>query len=207
MITADCENNETAVEMIRKFVKSDVGSQSKGTPQFEALIVKSRDTRSDYGIHAKVYVIDGDYAVTGSANLTVNGLSNNIELLIIHDPSEAPEIESKFNEIWALYEREPNTEKLQFGTRAVQESSSQPSPPASDLSSKEKPGRINQENLELGMAFEAYVRGLLTVDFEVLASNKEDRDKEWGGSDLFDFRIRDIVQGGSSSLSACTGAG
>jgi len=60
VIMADCENNGAAVEMIRKFVKGEAVPQSKGTPQFEALIVKCRDLRSDYGLHAKVYVIDGD---------------------------------------------------------------------------------------------------------------------------------------------------
>ncbi|XRH76147.1 MAG: hypothetical protein ACO0C9_03595 [Candidatus Methanosuratincola verstraetei] len=113
----------------------------------------------------------------------------------MHDPAEAPEIEGKFNEIWGLYEREPYTEKLSIGPRGAQPPS-HPSPPAPDLqTSTEKPASINQENLELGMAFEEYVRGLLTVDFEVLAWNKEGRGKDWEDYGSFDFRIRDIVQG------------
>lgn len=221
VLTAECENNEDSVRMIREFF-SGKPSKSKSDkdqnpPDFEVLVVKNSDAncRTDYGLHAKVYVVDGIYAVTGSANLTVSGLSKNIELVIVHGESEAPQIEKAFEEIWSLYEREPNAEKLSFSAQkeapkapalvpapapspaAASAPATAPPNPQPPHPQKEKVG-ISQKNLELGMSFERYVRSLLTPELEVLSWNKEDREKKQGGGsdeNLFDFRVRDMLTG------------
>ncbi len=114
VITADCVNNEEAVESIRDFVYEQNSMESAQPVDFEALIIGSADNANhngDYGVHAKIYIVDSSYAVTGSANLTHGGFSNNIELLTICDPPEVADLEKKFDELWVLYERETNAAK------------------------------------------------------------------------------------------------
>jgi phosphatidylserine/phosphatidylglycerophosphate/cardiolipin synthase-like enzyme len=52
-------------------------------------------------VHAKLYVIDGKYAVVGSANLTEYGMTKNVEHLIVTDNrEEVRQLEKDFEELW-----------------------------------------------------------------------------------------------------------
>ncbi len=54
-------------------------------------------------VHAKIYVIDGEYAVVGSANMTKNGFWDNIEYIMIFEGDEAQKIEDDFQTLWRVY--------------------------------------------------------------------------------------------------------
>ncbi len=52
-------------------------------------------------IHAKIYVVDDKYAISGSANLTFSGLHSNLENLIIAETQEeVQKIRSNFTDAW-----------------------------------------------------------------------------------------------------------
>ena len=56
-------------------------------------------------IHAKMYLVDGKYAVVGSANLTESGLWHNIEhVMYFTRPEEIEPLESDFEHLWEFYE-------------------------------------------------------------------------------------------------------
>jgi len=67
------------------------------------LDVKYADERF---IHAKIYAVDGELAVVGSANLTESGLWENIEYILIFEGDDAMKIESDFEKLWNLYTTE-----------------------------------------------------------------------------------------------------
>ena len=52
-------------------------------------------------VHVKQYIVDGDYAVSGSANFSKTGLWNNHESITIYQGmSNARVIEDQFDRIW-----------------------------------------------------------------------------------------------------------
>lgn len=62
-------------------------------------------------VHAKIYVIDDEYGLTGSVNLTRNGLWDNVEHLVTCDePDEVAQMKKDFFSIWELYEKYENDE-------------------------------------------------------------------------------------------------
>lgn len=69
-------------------------------------------------IHAKIYLIDKKFAVSGSANLTYSGFNTNVETLSIAETEqEVQQIERDFMNIWLKYERQSLTkEELSKGT-------------------------------------------------------------------------------------------
>ena len=55
-------------------------------------------------IHAKIYIIDGKCAITGSANLTENSFWNFAEYVsITRDSAEIKQIEDDYNKLWNNY--------------------------------------------------------------------------------------------------------
>ena len=69
-------------------------------------------------IHAKIYVVDNKYGLSGSANLTYSGLNSNVENLSIAETSEeVQKIRNEFMNLWMTFESEsvPN-EELSVGT-------------------------------------------------------------------------------------------
>ena len=54
-------------------------------------------------VHSKIYIIDGSYAVVGSANLTHAGLWENIETVTIYrDPEEVEEVKKDYLKLWIM---------------------------------------------------------------------------------------------------------
>lgn len=82
-----------------------------GKSSIELLTVKPK-----YGtLHAKIYIIDGKYAICGSANLTDSGINNNIESLILFNEVQViRDLEKDFMKIWnnLKVEKEPSLLKL-----------------------------------------------------------------------------------------------
>jgi hypothetical protein len=69
-------------------------------------------------IHAKIYVVDNKYGLSGSANLTFSGLNSNVENLSIAETNEeVQKIRYEFMDLWMTFESEsmPN-EKLSSGS-------------------------------------------------------------------------------------------
>lgn len=105
IITSDSENKDgnTTRDLLKEAVKppKDVfGRTKKGwvRPALDYKVIK-RDF-----IHAKIYVIDGALAITGSPNLTYGGLWKNIEHIVItENPQEARMIESDYEKLWTSY--------------------------------------------------------------------------------------------------------
>lgn len=56
-------------------------------------------------IHAKIFLVDGKYAVAGSANFTTFGQTKNVEhLFYSEDPVEVRQIDNDFETIWSSLE-------------------------------------------------------------------------------------------------------
>ena len=66
-------------------------------PPIELMVVSERF------IHAKMYIVDGEYAVVGSPNLTQSGLWQNVEYVLIFEGEEAKQIEDDFQTLWRIY--------------------------------------------------------------------------------------------------------
>jgi hypothetical protein len=57
-------------------------------------------------IHSKIYLVDKEFGITGSANLTYSGLNTNVETLSIAEtPEEVQQIETDFMRLWLKYEK------------------------------------------------------------------------------------------------------
>lgn len=69
-------------------------------------------------IHAKIYVVDNKYGVSGSANFTYSGLNSSIENLSIAETrDEVQKIRNDFMNLWMTFERKSmSNEELSFGT-------------------------------------------------------------------------------------------
>ena len=67
-------------------------------------------------IHAKIYVIDGNCAIIGSANLTENSFQNFVEyILITHEIDLVKKIENDFDKFWV----ESNSYDNQITTKSI----------------------------------------------------------------------------------------
>ena len=106
VITSDREAGDTekTLELLKEFVKPEtdyLGRPQKdwSPPPFDYKII------SDWFVHTKIYISDGKYAVTGSANLTNNGLWQNAEhVIILNNANDIEKIESDFEHLWNFYE-------------------------------------------------------------------------------------------------------
>jgi hypothetical protein len=69
-------------------------------------------------IHSKIYIVDKNKAISGSANLTYSGLNKNIESLSIAETKDEVErIETDFMRVWMDFERKRmSNEALSNGT-------------------------------------------------------------------------------------------
>ena len=106
VITSDKIAGDTnkSLELLKEFVKPQrdyLGRPKKdwSPPPFEYRIINERF------VHAKIYISDGKYAVTGSANLTESGLWSNAEhVIILNNANDIEKIESDFEHLWNFYE-------------------------------------------------------------------------------------------------------
>ncbi len=51
-------------------------------------------------IHSKIYIVDGEYAVIGSPNMTKRGFHKNIETITIYEGEEARQVIESFKKLW-----------------------------------------------------------------------------------------------------------
>ena len=76
-------SKDVQIELITRFNREDFIS---GASNLEALkLLNKRNVRMEAvkNLHTKLYLFDTKIAITGSANLTENGLLNNIELSLL----------------------------------------------------------------------------------------------------------------------------
>ena len=107
VITSDkiAGDSNKSLDLLRDFVKPKkdyLGRTKKdwSPPPFDYKIIAEKF------VHAKMYISDGKYAVTGSANLTESGLWRNIEhVIIINNPKDVEKLEDDFEHLWSYYER------------------------------------------------------------------------------------------------------
>jgi len=117
IITSEVEENKEMLKILKESVKPPkdfLGRVKKDwvRPSIDYLILRSEVDQPL--VHAKIYVVDGEYAVTGSANCTESGFYHNIEHIIIFDsPEEVERIEEDFAVLWKLY--------MELGETAVKE--------------------------------------------------------------------------------------
>ena len=96
-------SNEPSLDILRTANKSradffNADIQYLKNPPLEYRIMKYNF------VHAKLYVIDGKYAVVGSANLTEYGMTKNVEHLIVTDnQEEVQQWEKDFEELWTQF--------------------------------------------------------------------------------------------------------
>ena len=83
-------------------------------------LVLDRERTDEKGvfIHAKIYLVDKKFGISGSANLTYSGLNTNVETLSIAENSdEVQQIENDFMRLWLKYEKNSlSKEALSSGT-------------------------------------------------------------------------------------------
>ena len=102
IITSDDKekNHQKALEMLKKALKPPALARIKGwnPPNMELGIIREKY------LHVKLYVFDDKLAVVGSANLTRNGMWNNIEHVVVFDqPDEVQQLKHDFEKLWQLY--------------------------------------------------------------------------------------------------------
>lgn len=94
VITSDDDLNADALGAFREAVSNNL-----------KLLVIQKDSDEGF-IHSKLYVIDREYAVTGSANLTRRGLYDNVESLnIFEEPDDVAKIELEFSRLWMKFDK------------------------------------------------------------------------------------------------------
>ena len=107
VITSDKIAGDSAktIEFLKNFTKPKkdyLGRTKKdwSPPPFDYKVIAEKF------VHAKIYISDGKYAVTGSANLTQYGLWKNIEhITIINNSKDVGKLEDDFDHLWSYYER------------------------------------------------------------------------------------------------------
>jgi len=69
-------------------------------------------------VHAKVYIIDDEYAVSGSANFTYSGMNSSVEnLSIAETKEEVQNIGNDFTKQWKTFDsKNMSNEEMSFGT-------------------------------------------------------------------------------------------
>lgn len=85
-----------------------------------SFLVLDKDAPDEKGvfIHAKIYLADKKFGISGSANLTYSGLNSNVETLSIAETlDEVQQIENNFMRLWLKYEKNSLSEEaLSSGT-------------------------------------------------------------------------------------------
>jgi HKD family nuclease len=93
IITSNVNYNGDSLEILK----------SNENPNLILLVV---DKQKVGFIHSKIYIVDNNKAICGSANLTYSGLNSNVESLsIAENENEIQQIEHDFMRIWLDFER------------------------------------------------------------------------------------------------------
>jgi hypothetical protein len=107
LITSKVDYNIKALELLKAYENSNL-----------SYLVLDKENEKTVFIHAKIYLIDKRYAVSGSANLTFSGFNTNVESLSIAETElEVQQIERDFMNLWLKYEKQSlSKEQLSKGT-------------------------------------------------------------------------------------------
>ncbi|GEM_PF-1228438 len=112
IITSDHSLNAESLRIIKEAAKPEkdfLGRIKKDwkSPTLDYLIIRTpseKDHEAGILVHAKMYLVDSEYAVVGSANCTESGFYRNLEHLVIFEGSEEVAwIEEDFVTLWKLY--------------------------------------------------------------------------------------------------------
>jgi HKD family nuclease len=110
LITSKVDTNLNALEVLR----------ASENPNLHYLILET-DKASDKAVfvHAKIYLVDKRFGVSGSANLTYSGLHTNVESLnMAETENEIRQLETDFMRLWLKYEKSSiSKEELGSGTK------------------------------------------------------------------------------------------
>ncbi len=103
IITGD-KNSPQANTLAKDTIKKIQNTQNQSALKYKAI------STSDIPlIHAKIYIIDGNCAIIGSANLTENSFGNFVEyILITHENDMVKKIEDDFENFWTNIDSYPN---------------------------------------------------------------------------------------------------
>ena len=105
IVTTNVEYNGESLEILK----------ASENPNLIPLVI---DQEKAAFIHSKIYIVDKNKAISGSANLTYSGLNKNIESLSIAETKdEVEQIETDFMRVWMNFERKRmSNEALSNGT-------------------------------------------------------------------------------------------
>jgi len=107
------------VRIITSFVDFNIDSleilKASENPNLRLLVL---DKKKVAFIHAKIYIIDNKYGVSGSANLTYSGLNSSVENLSIAETNEeVQKIRNDFMNLWMIFDRKSmSNEELSSGS-------------------------------------------------------------------------------------------
>jgi hypothetical protein len=107
------------VKIITSYVNWNIESleilTASKNPNLRLLVI---DKEKATFIHAKIYIVDNEYAVSGSANFTYSGLNSSVEnLSIAENKEEVQKIRNNFTNMWMTFDGKcMSDEELSFGT-------------------------------------------------------------------------------------------
>lgn len=107
IITSKVDYNLKSLEILKACENSNL-----------SFLVLDNENGKSVFIHAKIYLIDKKYGISGSANLTYSGFNSNVETLSISEnEQEVLQIERDFMSLWLKYENKSmSKEELSKGT-------------------------------------------------------------------------------------------
>lgn len=92
IVTSNVDYNRESLEVIKAYEH----------PNLKLLVL---DQNKVAFIHSKIYIVDKQYAISGSANLTYSGLNSNVESLnIAENIDEVQRLEMDFMRLWMEFE-------------------------------------------------------------------------------------------------------
>src|SRR4030042_714052 len=109
IITSNVDYNIESLEILK----------ASENPNLRLLVLdKDKPKEKATFVHSKIYLVDKEHGIAGSANFTYSGLNSNVESLsITENKEEAQQIEMDFMRLWMDLEREGmSTEELSNGT-------------------------------------------------------------------------------------------
>ena len=101
VITGDDRLNEEALAVLRKALEPPLSAKlrlrSWKPPLMELGVIRARY------LHVKLYIVDDELAVVGSANLTKAGMLSNIEHILLFEDKTVMQLKRDFEKLWQLF--------------------------------------------------------------------------------------------------------
>lgn len=102
----ESNRRDAVLDLVTKLQRGEFQISEQATPQIIDARIRHRD-------HGKVYIIDDQLVLSGSANLTVNGLLYNAEnLAAVHEPDRVEKWCTWFEEYWWASDTQDLTQAL-----------------------------------------------------------------------------------------------